>query len=309
MIQNPYDVLRNYPVRKTLKQKSMFADAVIAYAISLGYECKVEKGSFGSRNIVIGNPEKAKHLITAHYDTCAALPFPNLITPCNILALILYSILTTVLLFIPAVIVAAIVLFLSQHFMFAYYVCYGVLVVELVLVLIGPANRHNSNDNTSGIVTLLEIAASVPQIHRDKLCFVLFDLEEAGTLGSAAYAKAHKSAIKDQLVWNLDCVGDGDCLLLFPNAKVRKKEYYMRYLRKCSGTFGDKTVSTREKGFSFYPSDQMNFPFGVGIAALHKGPFGYYLGRIHTGRDTILETTNVNILRAAIVSAIVCDAD
>jgi hypothetical protein len=44
----------------------------------------VEKASFGGRNIVIGNPDTAKVLYTAHYDTCARLPFPNFITPKNI---------------------------------------------------------------------------------------------------------------------------------------------------------------------------------------------------------------------------------
>ena len=64
----------------------------------------------------------------------------------------------------------------------------------------------------------------------------------------------------------------------------------------------------REKGFAFYPSDQMNFPYGVGICALHKGKLGLYLSRIHTPKDTILEETNVNILRAALTSLICCGA-
>ena len=52
----------------------------------------------------------------------------------------------------------------------------------------------------------------------------------------------------------------------------------------------------------------MNFPFAVGIAALKRGKIGLYLNKIHTRADTVLEETNVNILRAAIVSLICCGA-
>ena len=64
-----------------------------------------------------------------------------------------------------------------------------------------------------------------------------------------------------------------------------------------------------EKGFAYYPSDQKQFPYGVGIAAFRRSSWaGLYCSRIHTKKDTVLEETNVNILRAAIVSLITCSA-
>ncbi len=63
-----------------------------------------------------------------------------------------------------------------------------------------------------------------------------------------------------------------------------------------------------EKGFSVYPSDQANFPYGVGICALRKKGEILYLSRIHTPKDTVLEETNVNILRAALITFITCGA-
>ena len=69
---------------------------------------------------------------------------------------------------------------------------------------------------------------------------------------------------------------------------------------------GCKDLSLRDKGFSVYPSDQKNFPLGVGICALRKGKLGLYMSRIHTRRDTVLEETNVYILRAALTSLITC---
>ena len=67
-------------------------------------------------------------------------------------------------------------------------------------------------------------------------------------------------------------------------------------------------ILVHEQGFSFYPSDQANFPWGVGICALNKRGKTLYLSRIHTKKDTILERTNVNLLRAALITYICRDA-
>ena len=158
------------------------------------------------------------------------------------------------------------------------------------------------------MVTLLEIARSLPESQRGKVCFVLFDLEEAGLIGSAAYRKAHKKASDSQLVLNLDCVGDGDHIRFFPTKKLKKDRKRLTSLYKACGYFGKKDVLVHEKGFSANPSDQANFPYGVGICALRKKGKTLYLSRIHTPKDTILEETNVNILRAALITFITCGA-
>ena len=304
MLNTPMDVLERFPVRKSGKQKAAFRAAVQAYAMNLGYEYREEKGSFGCRNVVIGNPEGAEYLVTAHYDTCAALPFPNLITPCALLPFLGYQLLICVFLLLMPLIPALAVGYLAGNIETGYTVWYALFWVVLLMMLFGPANRSNANDNTSGVVTVLEIARTLPQLHRDKVCFVLFDLEEAGLIGSAAYRKAHKQQTGNQLVLNLDCVGDGDTLMLFPTKKLRKDPKRMEGLRTLRGSFGAKRLDIREKGFAVYPSDQTNFPYGIGICALRKGPVGLYLGRIHTKRDTILEQTNVNLLRSALTSLI-----
>lgn len=312
MIASPMNVLTQHGIRKTKAQKEAFRRDVTDFFRRYGYEPTVEKAKNGAHNVVVGSPETAKFLITAHYDTPARMFLPNLITPCSLPLFILWQIVMVAVLVgiaaVPGVVVGLLVGEFAPGFLTGY-VCYmGV----LFLMLFGPANRHNANDNTSGVVTVLEIAKSMPENLRSRVCFVLFDLEEAGLLGSAAYAKAHRAAIQNQIVLNLDCVGDGDEIIFVPTKKLRQKlatsgcvgEAPAGCLLKVAGRFGEKQISLRMNGFCYYPSDQRRFPYGVGIAALHRGRLALYLGRIHTDRDRILEHTNVNLLRAAIITVV-----
>lgn len=325
MLNNPMDVLTHYPVRKSKKQKASFRDAVCGYARQLGYPVQVESGSFGARNVVIGDAENAKYLVTAHYDTCAGLPFPNYLTPCSLPGFLLcqlmqflfIAVVSVLLAFFESVLIAGAAALFGNNLGDGWILFVGLVMPSLIWINVvftvlwmisGPPNKNNANDNTSGVVTLLEILRTLPENQRDKVCFVLFDLEEAGLIGSSSYRKAHKKATDHQLVMNLDCVGDGDHLLMFPTKALKKNRRKLTSLYKACGYFGNKSLLVHEKGFGIYPSDQMVFPCGVGICALQKGKHGLYVSRIHTAKDTVLEITNVNILRAALTSFISCDA-
>jgi len=308
VLMTPMDVLNQYPIRKSRQQKKDFRDAVQVYTKELGYPCCVEAGSFGACNLVMGDAETAKYLITAHYDTCARMIVPNLITPCSILLFILYQIFVVLLILIPSVAAGVVLGLLTGTEDFAGVGAMSVYWILLFLLIAGPANPSNVNDNTSGVVTVLEIMRTLPENQRHKVCFVLFDLEEAGLLGSASYRKKHKKATNQQMVLNLDCVGDGDHLMMFPTQKLKKDRKKLTSLYKACGYFGKKSLLVHEKGFSVYPSDQKNFPYGVGICALRKKKKCLYMSRIHTSKDTILEETNVNLLRAALTTFICCDA-
>ena len=306
MLENPMDVLKQFPVRKTKVQKEAFRRAVQSYGEKLGYPVTLETGQFGACNILLGNPESAKFLVTAHYDTCARMILPNFITPCNVALYLAYQFALVFLLIVGAAAAgaAAGLLFGGTAVKWVSLTVYWLLLLSMIF---GSGNKTNANDNTSGVVTLLEIAGSMPENQRHKVCFVLFDLEEAGLLGSASYRKKHKLQTDRQLVLNLDCVGDGDHLMLFPAKKLRKDRRKLTSLYRACGYFGSKSLLLREKGIWVYPSDQKHFPFGVGICALRKWKKILYMSRIHTKRDTVLDQTNVNILRAALTTFICCD--
>ena len=309
MLMEAMDVLKLHPIRKNKKQKEAFRSDVQTYVKELGYEVHLEKGSFGARNIVIGDPKTAKYLVTAHYDTPASIGLPNFLTPCNLLVYILWQILLLggffVASVVPGIAIGTVLDMPEVAGLAAMSICWAL----LLLLMIGPANKNNANDNTSGVVTVLEIARSMPELHREKVCFVLFDLEEAGLIGSAAYRKAHKAESENQIILNLDCVGDGDHIIFFPTKKAKKNEKLMQEIHRIGGWFDKKQILLKKEGFSIYPSDQRHFPVGVGIAAFHKKKrIGYYMAKIHTKKDTVLEITNVNLLRSALTTLICGEA-
>ncbi len=302
-------VFEKYQVRKTKKQKTAFIDFVKEKSNEFGYKCEVEKGSFGSRNIVVGDVDKAKVIYTAHYDTCARLPFPNFITPKNIGIYILYNVaLVFGLIFVMAVVgflfgmaVGAVSILLESVFKinsgvlsdFGYIAFELWYILMLVLMFIGPANKNTANDNTSGVMTLLTIMKELPIEQREKCAFVFFDLEEMGLFGSASFASKHKEIKEDTLIVNYDCVSDGDNFIVtlpktvHGEADLFEKAFY-------SESFN---VEVLKKGY-FYPSDQTKFKKGVAVAALKKSKkFGFlYMDRIHTKRDTVYQEENIEFL-------------
>lgn len=81
-------ILDHFQVRKTKKQKEEFRKYIIHELNQYGYCPSIQHKGINN-NIIIGNIEKAKIFCTAHYDTQAVLPFPNLIVPNNLFGLIL----------------------------------------------------------------------------------------------------------------------------------------------------------------------------------------------------------------------------
>lgn len=292
-------VLTAYEVRKTKGQKEAFRAFLCRELGKLGYEPRVESGRslVTSHNVVAGDPEKARVLLTAHYDTCAVLPFPNFITPRNPLVFLLYQIAIAALFVVLAIAVeVAVLLAFDPPLWAALLAMYAALAFCIWWMLAGKANRRTANDNTSGVIALLEMAAALPPEDRDAVCFVWFDNEEKGLFGSSAFAAAHRRVRADTLVLNFDCVGDGDHLQFFPSSVVKKDSETMTLLESVFLSEGKKVVEV-VRGLGLYPSDQARFRRGVGVAALKKAPLiGYYMDRIHTRRDTVLEEDNVQLL-------------
>ena len=268
-------IIEDFQIRKSKKQKEAFRTWLCAELRNAGYAPSVQTG-FAAKNVVAGDADTAKVIFSAHYDTCAVLPIPNFITPRNLFFYICYQVLF--------LLIFLVVIFL---FDFSFFLLTGapaavgiglsyILCIFLVWwILNGPANKHTANDNTSGVVTLLETALTMPDEDRKKVCFVFFDNEEKGLFGSAAFTRAHKKAKKEILNINFDCVSDGDSIQFYPGGGLKKDGAALEQIERAFESRGEKQTEV-VRGFGFYPSDNAAFKRGVGVCALkHKKIVGY----------------------------------
>lgn len=286
------EILEKYQVRKTKSQKTAF----IAFLKEKYPHLHVEEGGFPRcRNLVVGDPDRAKVIFGAHYDTCAVMPFPNLITPKNILFYILYSVLVCLPFLALGGAATALLSLVTDSYALLYWTFLGVYFAAFFgMMLLGPANKHTVNDNTSGVITLCELMEALPPCVQEQLCFVFFDHEENGLLGSKQFFKTHKAALKNTPMLNFDCVSDGDHILL-----VQSKPFLKKYGEGLKRAFADAEglqIHFAKSSTTLYPSDQGNFPVSVGVAALKRGWVGLYLDRIHTPRDTVMKEENIRYL-------------
>lgn len=292
-------ILDDFQTRKTKAQKSNFTSFLISELEKNEIYAKSdESGSIiKSRNIVIGDISKANVIFTAHYDTAPKLPFPNFITPKNLLFYIFYQILILLPLFIICFLVSFISMIFFENILIAYFLCAFLAFGFVYIIMFGKENKNTVNDNTSGIITLCEIMLNMTKDELATTAFVFFDNEELGLIGSSAFAKQHREEIKGKIVINFDCVSDGETIMVVVNGVARKKygdiitsAYSMNDDYKVK-PFITKALTT------FYPSDQMNFPINIAVAALKRKKFlGYYLDRIHTKHDTVFREENIRYL-------------
>lgn len=288
------DVLfEKYEIRKSKKQKTEFIEWVKEYANLKGFDVKVEKGTMGSRNIIIGDPDKAEIIYTAHYDTCAVLPFPNFITPKNFFIYLLYQCVLCFVLFLPAILVGVGIAWLAPDYVeLIFPISYLLLLVVCGLMMCGPANKHTANDNTSGVATIL---GCLDRFRKDdKAAFILFDNEEVGLLGSNSFASKHKVIAKGTLLVNFDCVSDGDTMLFVLNKQTKD---LVKTFEESYESPRDVKTDVVYKGV-FYPSDQTAFKKGIGVCAMKKNKFfkSGYIDRIHTKNDTVFREENIKYL-------------
>ena len=307
-------LFERFEVRKSAAQKAAFADWACEYAKELGYTPQMEESGkwLKTRNIVFGDLTKARTLMTAHYDTCARMPFGNTYTPACwpiialtqfVLPLVLFLALGFLSGFASAKLVSEFGLSSGMSALLSMLMSFGLAGMVVGLMLFGPANPHTANDNTSGVAMVL-LAMHLFK-GRDDVAFVLFDNEEVGLLGTSAFVKAHASLSRRALVLNFDCISDGDTLLLAGNKIVMnglQGKKIVSVLEETAAQYGKKGSSGIAPKV-LYPSDQLLFRRGAAFAAL-KGKRILYMDRIHSAKDTVFDDSNLLCLAEVLEKAI-----
>ena len=291
-------LIKDCPVRKSARQKESFRGFITDTLAKKNIEARVERTKNGKNdNIVIGNPEGAKAIFTAHYDTPCASLFPNIMIPRNLLLFWLYQ-------FLPLIALVGISLlggYLVGISVLGSYEAF--LVCFLALYYSGYflgfrtfENKNNANDNTSGVATVMSIIERLDDATLGSTAFILFDNEEKGKKGSKAYFADHADFMKDKLLINFDCVGVGEHIVFIAKPEAEAREEY-RALYESFNDDGKYTVHFYGTRGSESNSDYKSFPLGVGCMACKSTKGGLlYTPDIHTSRDITASNDNINYI-------------
>ena len=282
-------LIEQYQVRKTYDQKTKFIDWLSSQCEQMGYDLKIEKHN-KCRNLIVGDVETADVILSAHYDTQPDAIFPIYMFFSNYPAFILSQLIPL----IPFIILYPVFFSLTVNSGNLIYLLLFTLLIFLYAVQIvgGFANKHTANDNTSGVATLLTTMRTLDPKDRDKVCFVFFDLEEVGLVGSGLFKKQHKEVMKQKLLINFDCVANGNEILFVSKKSFINSKNYNDFVASANVML--KPAKFKRAFTHIYTSDQIIFNNSVGVVAAKKIPIlGYYLDRIHTRYDTIFQYENI----------------
>jgi len=289
------NIFNMHDVRMYRKRKDAFLKYCIHEFSALGYEkieIKKQRNSLHvtSHNLIIGAPD-ADILITAHYDTPGRNGFIMILEP--IFGTLISNIFISLFILVgPHAI---------RHFSgFDVQWLFNINNILIWLLILGffIPNKHNRNDNTSGVLGVFrtaELIAQSPEL-KARCAFVLFDHEEImpGLLGSKAFAQwryANHRDKADGLVINLDCIGNGDTWTLMAKNKHPLYHEILTYLKN------QKLKIKEYKSKVMTYSDHFSFTHGVSIMMMKKSLIGgHYIPRIHTRRDKICDLDQIEII-------------
>ena len=289
---------KEYPIRRDEKEKQAFRAFLAQYAAERGISVKTETTSDGkNQNVVMGDVDRAQVVLSAHYDTPARALFPNVMIPRNKALFFLYQFLPIVLMLAVSLTVSYLVGMVWLQDRRIFFLCFLALYYGLFFLLFrGGKNAYNYNDNTSGVATLLAVIDRLDEVQKSQVAFLFFDNEEKGKKGSKAYFADHKTQMQDKLLINFDCVGNGEHIVFIAKEGAEQSEKYA-LLKRVFTPMDAYTVAFYPMKGSESNSDYKNFPCGVGCMACKQSKqCVLYTPHIHTGKDKIARTENIDFL-------------
>lgn len=305
---------QKFPVRRSDKQKSAFCEWAVFRAEKLGYTARVRGDGKKKehKNIEIGDASRAKIIVSAHYDTPARSFFPNLMMPANPVLGIFYAVCAVLPLIAVSLLAGFGVMrfFRTEEFNMQSSMTYRLYVVGIyaavyytlfMIKMRGIPNPKNLNDNTSGVAAVFRLMELLPASARGEIAFLLFDNEEKGKLGSKAFSKENPAVKENTFLVNLDCVGNGDNLVMVTGKKTAESPLFPA-LQKALGAQGfPLTVLGYKEGKA--NSDHVNFDVSASVLACRRGRIARFVtGRIHTSRDTEADANNVEAVAKGLCS-------
>lgn len=290
-------ILHDYPVRRKTQEKENMRAYLIGQLRSLGYDAKLNDCG-KAVNVIAGDPERAKLIYAAHYDTGVRELLPPIICPTRPVTYMLYQAITPVLVLALSFALSVGVTFVLNLPNLALPLFVLLLVGVMAYLRFGPSETRSQNDNTSGVAALLGTAEQLTPRDRGKVAFVFLDGGSGSMQGAKGFRKRYPSA-KEKPVLCLDCVGSGDEILILPGKGARWDGDLLDAINEGFENSERKTCYDKVDGLVHFPGDHRAFKNGVAICAVRKvRGFGRLIRP--TGADNGVDDENLTILRSGL---------
>ena len=272
-------------------EKNQFLESVEEKLNEYGFEFerKQFRGIFKSVNLETKSTAHSEYIFIAHYDTGTKMPF--WFSWLMKLFGVNYQILIMIL----------VVLFLRADFDklpdilgYVFIVIQSIFVISIVLVFF--PNRNNFDDNTSGIIALLQLAKKCKENGLDNVKFLFVDNEELGLFGSRAHRRdlrKRQLITPNSKIISIDCVGAGRIPLIIRNSKSHYEETFRKeFLNNYEICKSIRLILPVSDNYSFRKYGALNISF-VNKAVI---PNGYTIPKIHTSRDSSIDLNQIEKL-------------
>lgn len=262
---------RDFPLRRKEKEKAEVRSWLLFQLRELGYHAELQSGR-DATNVVAGDVDKAKLVLTAHYDTGLYEVLPPILAPTRPLTQLLYQTLTPLLALVGSFLLSLAVSFPLNlpNLMLPMFLV--LLVACLLYLRFGPSEtRANLCDNASGVAALLEAASAVTPRYRGEVAFAFLDGGAINGKGARALQKAHP-CLREKSVVCVDCVASGDELLLLSNKGARWDGDLLDALNASFENTDRKTVFNKTDGLVYFPGDARIFKNAVTVCAVERLP-------------------------------------
>lgn len=296
--QTANEIFEKHPTRFKKKEKAALRATLRTKLNEMGYsDSEINEVNKSGTNLVVGNPN-AEYIFTAHYDTPGKTGW--LLGTSKWLGQTGANIFMILAMLILVPLISGKLFELSENIdpslHFWVIECGLLLLLLIMFASMVIKNKNNRNDNTSGVLSLLALAEKVAADDelRSKCCFVFFDNEEWGLLGSSGFASwCRKNGInlKQSKIINFDCVGYGDVLTFASTKNTPVGKAVTAAFKEA----GQKPVYKKSK--MIFMSDHANFKNSVMVSYTKRSLIGLlYIPLIHTSKDTECDIDKINKL-------------
>lgn len=269
MILYKEEILNTFGSRMKRRDKINFINFIKKELMKRCIYLKEDKDKF-YKNYYVGNIDTAKYIIGAHYDTPPRMP----------------SILMKSVLFMNILINLPLIMIFTKYYII------GILISTIsylyVLGFLGNANKYNYNDNSSGVLTVLNLMINLKEKKEnlDEYLFVFFDNEEKGLFGSLFFNKKYFNKLRNKKTIIVDCVSNGEYINLYDSKK--EVSFFTKKLCYC---FSKYKSNYFKKNF-LKQSDHVTFKNDsclITTENINKRKNKFFMPFIHTKKDKVFD--------------------